>query len=203
MQTTGGGKDHIGPYPEHRRDQINVSGKGEPMNNRIIVVLAGIGLLACNFLFPPASTPESVPHSNASENFTSAELTIVRLRPKDGDLQTMLTEEAQKAIALGQIPVLEFDATWCPPCQVIDAAIQSKNELMLNAYRETYIIKLDVDEWGWGDSRLHDFQFDGIPVYFKLDSEGRQTGEVIDGGAWGEDLPENIAPVMDEFFHQN
>jgi hypothetical protein len=38
-------------------------------------------------------------------------------------------------------------------------------------------------------------------VYFKLDENGNQTGEVIDGGAWGEDIPENIAPVMDKFFH--
>jgi thiol-disulfide isomerase/thioredoxin len=171
------------------------------MNNKIILGLVGIGLLACNFLFPPAATPESVPQSNASEKFTSTELTIVRLGPKDGDLQTLLAEEAQKAIALGQIPVVEFDATWCPPCQAIDAAIEARNDLMLNAYKGTYIIRLDVDEWGWGDSNLHNFQFDGIPVYFKLDVQGDQTGEVIDGGAWGEDIPENIAPVMDKFFH--
>ena len=172
------------------------------MNNKIILLLIGIGLLACNFLFPPAPTPVSVPQSDVSENFTSIEFTIVRLHPEDGDLHTMLAEEAQKAIALKQMPVVEFDAAWCPPCQAIDAAIESKNELMLAAYRGTYIIKLDVDEWGWGDSKLHDFQFDGIPVYFKLDSEGHQTGEVIDGGAWGEDIPKNIAPVMDGFFHE-
>ena len=28
-----------------------------------------------------------------------------------------------------------------------------------------------------------------------------EYSEVIDGGAWGEDIPENIAPVMQEFFH--
>ena len=72
---------------------------------------------------------------------------------------------------------------------------------MLNAYRGTYIIKLDVDEWGWKDSKVQDFSFGAIPIYFKLDSKGQQTGEVIDGGAWGEDISENIAPVMDKFFH--
>ena len=71
---------------------------------------------------------------------------------------------------------------------------------MLNAYKGTYIIKLDVDEWGWKNGKVQDFSFNAIPIYFKLDSEGQQTGEVIDGRAWGEDIPQNIAPVMDEFF---
>lgn len=174
------------------------------MDKRLMFLFVGIILLACNFLFPPKSTSTPEPFAAQPNDFqdpTPIGFTIVRLRPKDGDLQTMLTDEAQKAVALNQMPVVEFDATWCPPCQVIDAAIEARNDLMLKAYSGTYIIRLDVDEWGWGDSSLHDFQFDGIPVYFKLDLQGQQTGEVIDGGAWGEDIPENIAPVMDKFFH--
>ena len=176
------------------------------MNKRIVLLLVGVSLLACNFLFPRnvTSTPESivVPQPSDSQDVASAGFTIVRLHTNDGDLKTLLANEAQKAVALGQMPVVEFDATWCPPCQAIDKAIKAKNELMLKAYSGTYIIKLDVDEWGWGGSKKHDFQFDAIPVYFKLDSSGNQTGEVIDGGAWGEDIPENIAPVIDKFFHE-
>ena len=169
------------------------------MNRKLTLILMGISLLACNFLFPQAqrSTPDSVDFQDPQPTG----FTIVRLHPNNGDLPTMLAEEAKKADALGQMPVVEFDATWCPPCQAIDQAITANNELMLNVYAETYIIRLDVDEWGWDDSKLHDFQFDAIPVYFKLDSVGKQTGDVIDGGAWDEDVPENIAPVMGEFFH--
>jgi len=169
------------------------------MNRKLILILIGISLLACNFLFPPS--PRPTPESTDFQDPVPTGFTIVRLHPDDGDLPTMLADEAKKADVLGQMPVVEFDAIWCPPCQAIDQAIKANNELMLNAYAETYIIRLDVDEWGWGDSKLHDFQFDAIPVYFKLDAEGRQTGEVIDGGAWGEDIPENISPVMDEFFN--
>jgi thiol-disulfide isomerase/thioredoxin len=129
--------------------------------------------------------------------------TIVRLHPDDGDLQTLLAAEAQKAVELDRMPVVEFDATWCPPCRAIDEGLKTENELMLAAYNGTYIVKLDVDEWGWNGRSVQDFRFDGIPVYFKLDAQGQQTGEVIDGGAWNEDIPENIAPVMDEFFHGN
>jgi thiol-disulfide isomerase/thioredoxin len=169
------------------------------MNKKIALILIGMSLLACNFLFP--QTQRATPGPDDFQDPQPTGFTIVRLHPKDGDLQTMLAEEAQKAVALGQLPVVEFDATWCPPCKAIDAAIRSKNELMLNAYNGTYIIKLDVDEWGWKDGKVQNFHFAAIPVYFKLDSASHQTGEVIDGAAWGKDIPENIAPVMDKFFH--
>jgi len=172
------------------------------MNKKILSIFITTVLLSCNFLFPEKGTSIAVEtQSSDSQNLTSTEFSIVRLHPDAGKLEIMLAEEAQKAATLGQMPVVEFDATWCPPCQAIDAAIKSKDKLMLNAYTGTYIIKLDVDEWGWGNSNLHDFEFNAIPVYFKLDSKGHQTGDVIDGGAWGEDIPENIAPVMDKFFH--
>jgi thiol:disulfide interchange protein len=178
------------------------------MNKKLVLVFVTTFLLACSALTRQTATPESVispasepaPPDKPQED-TSAGFTIVRFHPKDGDLQTLLAQEAPKAIALGQMPVLEFDATWCPPCQVIDEGLKSGNELLLKAYAGTYIIKLDVDEWGWGDSSLHDFEFDGIPVYFKLDAQGNPTGEVIDGNAWGDNIPENIAPPMNEFFH--
>jgi thiol-disulfide isomerase/thioredoxin len=169
------------------------------MNTKITLVLTGLSLLACNFLFP--QTQRSVSDSTDFQDPVPTGFTIVRLHPEDGELQTLLADESEKAAALGQRPVVEFDATWCPPCQAIDKAIREENELMLKAYAGTYIIKLDVDEWGWNNGKVKDFRFDGIPVYFKLDSEGNQTGEVIDGGAWGEDIPENIAPVMKKFFH--
>ncbi len=39
-------------------------------------------------------------------------ITIVRLRKQDGDLSMQLAAEASKAEALGQIPVVYFDASW-------------------------------------------------------------------------------------------
>lgn len=169
------------------------------MKKILLPAILGLSLLACNFLFPPKETP--VPVKNEDLKSDSGSFTIVRLHTGDGDLQSLLAGEAQKAAALGQMPVVEFDATWCPPCIAIDKGLKEKNQLMLDAYAGTYIIKLDVDEWGWSDSSYHDFDFDGIPVYFKLDESGKPTGEVVDGNAWGENIPENMAPVMDKFFH--
>ncbi len=175
-----------------------------------IIFILFLGVMACKTLSPTLQSTSSADVRNEPTAFQTTEeavrvaasgFTIVRLNPADGDLTAMLAEEARKAVGLGQTPVVEFDATWCPPCQAIDKAIREENKLMMNAYAGTYIIKLDVDEWGWDNGRVEMFQFEAIPVYFKLDDAGSQTGEVIDGGAWGEDIPENIAPVMDEFFH--
>ncbi|MEW6404574.1 MAG: thioredoxin family protein [Chloroflexota bacterium] len=188
------------------------------MNRKILFVLAVTFMLACNFLLPtPAPQPTKIPQPTeamppATESIPEPTrdvpptdpgtgligYTEIRLHPDDGDLDALLANAAAKAAALGQIPVVEFDAEWCPPCQAINKALADGNELMLKAYDGVYLIKLDVDEWGWG---VDGFQFSGIPVYFRLDSQGQWTGEVIDGGAWNEDIPENIAPVMDEFFH--
>lgn len=189
------------------------------MNKKIFLIFIILGMLACKVFTPETQeTSTDAPTQTSSvvsditpeaatdlspEPISSKGFTVVRLRPEDGDLADMLAEEAQKAVALGQIPVVEFDATWCPPCIAIDAAIEAEDELMLNAYASTYIIKLDVDEWGWDNGQVKFFQFEYIPVYFKIDETGKPTGEIIDGGAWNEDIPENIAPVMDKFFHSN
>jgi thiol:disulfide interchange protein len=179
------------------------------MNKKLLLIFATVLLLACNALSSRTAKPTSEPAlprptdsvASPTEAAVSTGFTTVRLHPRDGDLKALLAQEARKAVALGQLPVVEFDATWCPPCQAIEEGLKSGNELLLKAYAGTYIIKLDVDEWGWGDSNLHDFKFDGIPVYFKLDAQGHPTGETIDGNAWGANIPENIAPPMDKFFH--
>ena len=167
-----------------------------------------IVFMACNFLFPqdqgpvssaptpaPAQTTESSADSNASSAFT-----ISRIHKTDGDLMTLLNAEAMKAQEMGLKPFLEFDATWCPPCIAIDKSINAKDPQTLQAFSGIYLIRADVEEWGWGDGK--NFTVDAIPVYYELSENGQPTGRSINGGAWNEDIPENFAPVLDTFFHQ-
>jgi hypothetical protein len=70
---------------------------------------------------------------------------------------------------------------------------------MVDAFQGTYIIRLDLDEW---KGRLSDsgFLVPGVPMFFELGADGRQTGRILTGAAWGEDIPENMAPPLGEFF---
>lgn len=96
--------------------------------------------LACNALVPPRQVPPS-PEPVATEEVStptksvpqdapteSVDYVVTRLYQSGGDLNTQLAEHAQKAADLGLIPVLEFDATWCPPCQAVAASIEEENE---------------------------------------------------------------------------
>lgn len=81
---------------------------------------------------------------------------------------------------------------------MVSASLANGDEAILKAFDGVYLIKLDVDEWSWDPPG---FRFEGIPVFYKINARGKSTGDVIDGGAWGPDTLENIASVMDEFFH--
>jgi thiol-disulfide isomerase/thioredoxin len=180
------------------------------MRKKILFAILPIFFLSCNFLIspqdetPPPATPEvgaapsalSTPQAldSSTESFV-----IIRVSKSNGSLMTQLASEAQKAKALGLAPFIEFDATWCPPCQAIEKSIKAKDPLTMQALDGVYLIRADVDEWGSENGK--NFTFDAIPVYYELDASGNPTGAVVDGSAWNEDIPENFAPVLDEFFH--
>ena len=73
---------------------------------------------------------------------------------------------------------------------------------MLDAFSGTYIIQLDADTWG---KKLKGTKFTvkAIPVLFELGKDGKPTGRKIDGGAWGEDIPKNMAPPLKAFFQKS
>jgi len=177
------------------------------MKKRWLFLFLPLALLACRTLFPDRpvfSTKTPIPvatsHLEATAFASGSGFTLVRIHPNDGTLQNLLAAEAKKAQALGQRLFVEFDATWCPPCQAITASLVDRNKLMFAAYRGVYLVHVDVDEWGWGNPGAG-FSVQAVPVFFKLDQDGKPSGPNVDGGAWGEDIPENIAPVLAGFFH--
>jgi thiol:disulfide interchange protein len=178
------------------------------MRKKILFIILPIFFLACNFLVqqdetPPLTSPEAGSDqqtlSTPQALDSSTPFIIVRIEKSNGDMMTQLASEAQKANSLGLAPFIEFDATWCPPCQAIEKSIQAKDPLTMQALQGVYLIRADVDEWGSESGK--NFAFEAIPVYYQLDKNGNPTGAVVDGGAWNEDIPENFAPVLDAFFH--
>ena len=179
------------------------------MRKKILFIILPIFFLACNFLIQqdetsPSASPEvgsdqqTLPTPQALTSFTEPFI-IVRINKANGNMMTQLASQVQKADSLGLAPFIEFDATWCPPCQAIEKSIQAKDPLTVQAFEGVYLIRADVDEWDSENGK--NFSFDAIPVYYQLDAGGNPSGAVIDGSAWNEDIPENFAPVLDEFFH--
>jgi hypothetical protein len=180
------------------------------MRKKILFVILPIFFIACNLLIPQqdenppllSSEPGSAPSALTTPQILTSStesFTIVRINKANGNMMTQLASEVQKANSLGLSPFIEFDATWCPPCQAIEKSIQAKDPLTMQAFEGVYLIRADVDEWSSENGK--NFTFDVIPVYYQLDKSGKPTGAVIDGGAWNEDIPENFAPVLDNFFH--
>jgi hypothetical protein len=100
----------------------------------LLIIFLPLLILACKTLFPepaarqqPTVAPthlaiktsapqQTIVAAPTSEADTPAPAkggyTLVRLEPSDGDLPELLAAEVEKAAALGQIPVVEFDAPW-------------------------------------------------------------------------------------------
>jgi thiol-disulfide isomerase/thioredoxin len=175
--------------------------------------MMAIAMLACQTLAPAAHGPaaatalplatsvaEPTSRTEATAFAPRQDFTLIRVYAKDGDLHSLLAAEVKKAQARGQVPFVEFDAGWCSSCQAITASLAAGNELTLNAYRGVYLIHADVDEWGWDNSGAGFPVVKAIPIFFALNGNDA-PGAVIDGGAWGADIPENFAPVLTRFFH--
>lgn len=166
-------------------------------------------LLACSLL----QSHPSAPATTASGAVTTApgvvyelfdespapdRFSVVRVGRTNEALAAILRIEAKKAADMGRHPYVEFYADWCPPCKAIQANLGDPR--MIDAFAGTYIIKLDVDYWKPKLSHTG-FYVPGIPAFYEIDTQGNPTGRMITGAAWGEDIPENIAPPMQRFFN--
>ena len=71
---------------------------------------------------------------------------------------------------------------------------------MRDAFSGVAIIELDIDEWKAADFAALNMKTSTVPAFYFLGKDGKATGKVIDGGAWGENIPKNMAPPLKKFF---
>ena len=159
----------------------------------LIAVLMGTIYLAYTYL--DNNVPAAVLESPDTDSFT-----VVTLNKADITLQDQIGAEVELAQAENLIPIVYFSATWCPPCQAIKKTLD--DPLMIDAFSGTHIIEVDVDEW---EDDLLDagYIIEFIPTFAHVDQLGYPTGVMVDGGAWGADIPANMAPVLKSFFQNN
>ena len=163
----------------------------------LLLPLAVTAAAACTLFDTASPSPGTILEIATDESPSPENFSLVLLHPSQGDLDALLAAHAQNAADLDRKAFVEFSADWCPPC--IALAHSLGDQRMVEAFQGTYIVRLDLDEW---KSHLSDTEFIvlGVPVFFELDSEGRPTGRTLTGAAWREDIPENMAPPLKEFF---
>lgn len=117
---------------------------------------------------------------------------------KGGSLATLVEAEVAKAEATGKKHVVYIGATWCPPCQAIKK--YKSDPQMVTAFAGTHVIELDVDDWTAPDLTALGYKASSVPVFIAVDKDGKAKGPTIDGGAWGDNIPTNMAPPLTKFF---
>jgi len=137
--------------------------------------------------------------ASAQVGFAAEPVQVVVLEPGQGELVSLLEREVTNAAAQHRVPFLQITAEWCVPCKKLRASLG--DPLMQDAFAGTYIIRVDSDAWK-KELKSAGFDHPAIPVFFAVDSGARPTGAKIDGGAWGEDIPPNMAPPLKQFFRE-
>jgi thiol-disulfide isomerase/thioredoxin len=115
-----------------------------------------------------------------------------------GPLASQVQAEIKRARAQKLKPVVYGSAVWCGPCQAIKK--YRSDPRMADAFRGTYVIELDVDDWTAPEIVPLYPKLRAMPVFIAVGDDGKATGPQIDGGAWGDNIPENMAPPLKAFF---
>jgi|GEM_PF-913321 len=124
--------------------------------------------------------------------------TRLHANPKDGALVDLLTAAKKRADAEGRKLFVELGADWCEPCQAIEKYIDDPK--MAEAFAGTLVIKLDVGPSWDGQLEKHGMDSGTIPIWYQLDDDLKATDHVIDGGAWGANIPKNMAGPLGDYF---
>jgi thiol-disulfide isomerase/thioredoxin len=166
---------------------------------RVLLLPLALVLFACQGSGGAEPTKAAdKPTPGAAASAPADGFVVTALAPPAGDARAALKAEVDKATQQGLKPYVELWATWCEPCTAIKKSMNDSR--MKAAFKGAYIVQIDVDAWG---AKLDGTGFSSsvIPVFYALDAEGKPTGRKIDGGAWGDNIPENMAPPLDKFFH--
>ena len=118
---------------------------------------------------------------------------------KTVDGPAALAAFAKDAATAGLKPYAYLHASWCGPCNAIEKT-HAADAKMAAAFKGTAIALIDIDAADPKALAAAGMETSVIPVFYKLDAGGKPTGDKIDGGAWGDNVPDNMAPPLSAFF---
>lgn len=153
----------------------------------------GVGLLARR----TGGGTEGAGAASASPLAVSTDDFVIVVADRNEQPEDVLRAAAVTASARGLRPFAYATASWCQPCRKLERSMSDPR--MKAAFHGTYVVKLDIDDFG--DARLANvgLRVRAVPSFYELDPGGMPTGRSMVGD-WGPDTPENMAPALQRFF---
>ncbi|MBO2011060.1 thioredoxin family protein [Hymenobacter negativus] len=109
---------------------------------------------------------------------------------KQAGSKEAFTQFLRTASPAGRVQVVYFYADWCGPCRRFREALPS--EEVDNALQQTALIKVNVDSC---QELAAYYEVNVVPTFVKVDAQGQPVAKIT-SAEWGEDVPNEIAPVM-------
>ncbi len=156
-------------------------------------LVLGVGLLARR---GGAGTEGAAASSASPLPVSTDDFVIVEADPTQPP-EDVFRAAAVTASARGLAPFVYASATWCEPCRKLDRSMGDAR--MRDAFKGTYVVKLDVDAFGDEALATVGLRARAVPSFHELGAGGMPTGRSL-AGDWGPDTPENMAPALRRFF---
>lgn len=170
----------------------------------IVTGLFGTGLSIVLALMMLGSAVSAVKEADDDPQVAAAALGMRRLGTVDvvdldraRPLRAQLAAIARAEAAKGRTVVLQTYVLSSQECAEVDAALP--DDRMQRALANVTLVRVDVEAFA---AELHAMRVDvrSVPWFYKLDAAARPT-DAISAGEWDENVPENMAPVLDRFVH--
>lgn len=136
--------------------------------------------------------PEVAEETRSEERGT---LTVVDLGTEEDSLETALQEQQQLARRRGQVLMAMLTGRRCRPCRGVDRSIDQPE--MQQALAGVRLVRVDIEAFR-EDIDTMAMPRDIYPAFF-LFGRNATPRDTIHGGEWGDDVAENIAPVLGAF----
>lgn len=122
---------------------------------------------------------------------------VIDVGPTIRSLSDTIADEYTESRAKGERLLLWTVVSDCAPCaRVADALIDDRVQRALAGVR---LLRIDAHQFAIELSHLN-VPTDVLPG-FAIVGENARASDFVHGGEWDEDVPQNIAPVLESFVH--
>jgi hypothetical protein len=146
---------------------------------------------------PPPPVKPTLPASTTTPTATIRtfdDFQVVDLAPADGALLDQVT--SWQRAAHGRTFMIETTAEWCRPC--IGFAKYLDDPQMTRALAGVTLVRIDIDRFDEAALGTCKLSASSVP-WFTIYDDGLVVRDAITSSEWAEDIPENMAPVLEAF----